>query len=189
MKGRSFFKTGIAVAVLVFATLFSGCNVARNSEKGAAKYRAGYHASNDSVPENSPADSLDQIAPVGFNPVLPPGQTELTNRQFNKQFRQYKKEVKRNRTDKRTQARREFVLDKKQIKQQGKTDRVEVKQTGKTNRVEARQDAKTDRVEVRRKNGFFSRFFSPNILLLIFLVMFVILIFIYRRKIIKFLTT
>lgn len=182
---RLFSKVGIAVAVLAFFTLSTGCNVAKNSETGDAKYRAGYHASNDSLPECVDADSVCDPPELGFNPVLPPGQTELTNRQLNKQFRHYKKERRRDRADKRTQARRDFVLDKKQIKQRGKTERVEVKQDGKTNRVEAKQTGRTDRVEVRRKNGIFSGIFSPSILLLIFLVMFVILIFIYRRKIFK----
>ena len=175
------FKAVIAFAVLALLVL-SACRTSKDSEKNATKYVAGYHVLNDSVP-TIPTDEADSsTARLGFIPVLRPGETELSKREFNKQFRHYKKEQRKDRTDKRTQAQRDFVLAKKQIRQQGKTDRVEVKQTGKTERVEAKQTGRTDRVTVRRKNGIFSGNFSRNILLLIFLAMFVVLIIYFLRK-------
>lgn len=176
------FKAGIAFAVSALLVL-SACRTSKDSEKNATKYVAGYHVLSDSVPAGPTDDSVSETARLGFIPVLRPGETEMSKREFNKQFRHYKKELRKDRADKRTQGKRDFVVAKKQVRQQGKTDRVQVKQTGKTNRVEAKQTGRTKRVEVRRKNGIFSGKFSLNILLLIFLAMFVVLIiYLLRRK-------
>lgn len=164
--------------VAMFVSMLFSCGTSRKFEKNATKYVAGYHISNDSIV----ADSIPATTEVGFIPVLRPGEDKLSRRDFNKQFRHYKKEQRRNRTDKRTKAKRDFIIEKKQVKQKGKTDRKEVKQEGKTERVKAKQTGRTDRVEVRRENGFFSSKFSLNILLLFFLLMFVVLIIYFLRK-------
>lgn len=141
------------------ALLLFSCATTNEIEKGATKDVAGYHVSNDTIQPADVSDSILSSIEVGFIPVLRPGKDKLSLRDFNKQFRNYKKEQRRNLTDKRIKAKRDFIIEKKQVKQNGKTDRKEVKQEG-----------KTERVEVRRENGFFSSKFSPNILLLFFLI-------------------
>ena len=179
---KTFLKVGIAVAVLSFFLILLGCNASRQIEKNATKYVAGYHVSNDSIQPTDVADSLPKTSEVGFIPVLRHGQESLSRREFNKQFRHYKKEQRRNRTDKRTKAKRDFIIAKKEVIQKGKTERKEVIQKGKTERVKAKQTGRTERVEVRRENGLFSGKFSLNILLLFFLLMFVVLIFYFLTK-------
>lgn len=182
VRATLFSKVGIAFAVLALL-VSAGCGTSKKNAAGVAKYEAGYHVLSDSVPAGPTDDSVSETTRLGFIPVLRPGETEMSKREFNKQFRHYKKELRKDRADKRTQGKRDFVIAKKQVRQQGKTDRVQVKQTGKTNRVEAKQTGRTKRVEVRRENGIFSGKFSLNILLLIFLAMFVVLIiYLLRRK-------
>lgn len=166
----------INLIFIVVSLLLFSCGTTKEIEKDVTKYSDGYHALSDSLCEIDTTERCIDTEPIGFLPVLRPGETEMTKREFNKQFRQYKREVKNDRKDKRTNDKHDFIIDKKVVKQQGKTDRVETKQDGKTNRVEVKQTGKTDRVGTRRENSLFKTNFYPKILLLIVLITFVILL-------------
>ena len=156
-------KTNLLFAFV--ALLLFSCATTREIEKGVTKYPDGYHALSDSLCEIDTANTCIDTEPIGFLPVLRPGEIEMSKREFNKQFRHYKREVKKDRKDKRTNDKHDFIIDKKEVKQKGKTDRVETKQDGKTDRAEVKQTGRTDRVGVRRENSLFKTNFYPKVLL------------------------